>query len=82
MVPKPIVRFRDLSVRDSERVEILDAMDDLMRRGVFILGEDVEAFEAEFASRCGRLHGVGVANGTSALHLALRVLGVGPGMRS
>jgi len=45
----------------------------------FILGPEVSAFEAEFASYCGTRHAVGVANGTDALTIALRAMGVGPG---
>jgi dTDP-4-amino-4,6-dideoxygalactose transaminase len=45
----------------------------------FIFGPEVEAFETEFAAYIGTKHAVGVANGTDALILALRVLGVGPG---
>ena len=47
--------------------------------GAFILGPEVEAFEAEFAAYVGARHAVGVANGTEALTIALRALGVGPG---
>lgn len=45
----------------------------------YILGEEVERFEAEFASACGVAFGVGVASGTDALMLALKAVGVGPG---
>src|ERR687894_2365683 len=45
----------------------------------FILGPEVAAFEQEFAAYCGARHAVGVANGTDALTIALRALGVGPG---
>ena len=45
----------------------------------FILGPEVAAFEAEFAAYCGTRHAVGVANGTDALTIALRAMGVGPG---
>src|SRR3712207_4424451 len=47
--------------------------------GRYILGPEVSAFEAEFASHLGVEHCVGVANGTDALAIALRALGVGPG---
>jgi dTDP-3-amino-3,4,6-trideoxy-alpha-D-glucose transaminase len=45
----------------------------------FILGPELEAFEAELAAYLGARHVIGVANGTDALTLALRALGVGPG---
>jgi dTDP-4-amino-4,6-dideoxygalactose transaminase len=61
------------------RSEIDDAVQRVLRRGWFILGEEVEAFEAEWAAYCGASHTVGVGNGTDAIHLALRAAGVGPG---
>jgi dTDP-4-amino-4,6-dideoxygalactose transaminase len=45
----------------------------------YILGPEVEAFEREFAAYCGAAHAVGVANGTEAITIALRAMGVGPG---
>jgi dTDP-3-amino-3,4,6-trideoxy-alpha-D-glucose transaminase len=45
----------------------------------FILGPEVEAFEQEFAAYCGARWAVGVANGTDALTIALRAMGVGSG---
>src|SRR6476646_7017956 len=45
----------------------------------YILGPEVEAFEDEFAAYCGAGHAVGVANGTEAITIALRAMGVGPG---
>src|SRR3954469_24660055 len=47
--------------------------------GAFILGPEVAAFERELAAYLGTPHVVGVANGTDALVLALRALGIGPG---
>ncbi len=73
------VRFRDLSLPDDERVRLLEAIDALMRRGSFILGETVEEFEVEFARQCAQPHAIGVSDGTGALYLSLRALGVGPG---
>src|SRR4051794_15155715 len=49
------------------------------RSGRYILGPEVEAFEREFASYCGARHCVGVANGTDAIAIGLRALGVRPG---
>jgi dTDP-3-amino-3,4,6-trideoxy-alpha-D-glucose transaminase len=47
--------------------------------GWYLLGEELEAFEREFAAHCGTRHCVGVASGLSAIELALRAAGVGPG---
>jgi dTDP-3-amino-3,4,6-trideoxy-alpha-D-glucose transaminase len=45
----------------------------------FILGPEVSAFEQEFAYYCGAAHAVGVANGTEAITIALRAMGIKPG---
>jgi dTDP-4-amino-4,6-dideoxygalactose transaminase len=47
--------------------------------GAFVLGQELEAFEAEFASYCGTSECVGVGNGTDSLKLALQAMGVGEG---
>jgi hypothetical protein len=51
-----------------------------MESGWYILGEEVEAFEHEFAAYCGAKHCIGVANGLDALHLILRGYGIGAGI--
>lgn len=61
------------------REQILAAWAKALEQTAFCLGPEVEAFEQEFAQYCGAAHGIGVNSGTSALHLALRALGVGPG---
>ena len=43
------------------------------------LGENVQALENEFAQFCGARHGIGVSDGTAALHIILRAMGIGPG---
>ena len=50
-----------------------------MASGWYILGEEVEAFEEEWAAYCGTAHCVGVGNGLEALHLVLRAWGIGSG---
>ncbi len=45
----------------------------------FCLGPDVTAFERDFAAFCGAPHAIGFNSGTSALHVALRLLDIGPG---
>jgi len=42
------------------------------------LGENVQAFQREFAQFCNVKHGIGVSNGTTALHIILRAMGIGP----
>jgi len=61
------------------RNELREAIDRVLDRKRFILGEEVTAFEREFAAYCGVEHAVGVANGTDAITIALRSMGVGPG---
>ncbi len=61
------------------REEIDAAIQRVMASGHYILGPETAAFEAEFARWLGATGCVGVANGTDALELALRAMGVGPG---
>jgi dTDP-4-amino-4,6-dideoxygalactose transaminase len=72
--------FVDLAAQYEEvRAELLPQVERLLATGAFIGGEPVTRFETAFAAYCGVPHAIGVANGTDALHLALRALGVGPG---
>ncbi|MET0234371.1 MAG: DegT/DnrJ/EryC1/StrS family aminotransferase [Kibdelosporangium sp.] len=64
---------------EKERDDILDAVDTVFRSGKLVLGPSVAAFEQEFAAYNGVEHCVGVDNGTNALVLGLRALGVGAG---
>src|SRR5215207_4037837 len=57
---------------------LTEALERVARSGRYILGPEVEAFEQEFARYLGVRHCIGVANGTDALTIALRGLGVGP----
>jgi dTDP-4-amino-4,6-dideoxygalactose transaminase len=59
--------------------EIDSAVASVLDSGQYILGENVAAFEHEFATYCGVKYGVGVASGTDALTLALNAIGVGQG---
>src|SRR6266571_5822648 len=51
----------------------------VIESGHFILGEEVEHFEAEFAAYCGASYAVGVGSGTAALQLAMSACNIGPG---
>jgi dTDP-4-amino-4,6-dideoxygalactose transaminase len=59
--------------------ELTAAMTAVLERGDFVLGADVGLFEREFANYCGVSHAVGVDSGFSALELAFRAVGLGPG---
>ncbi len=63
----------------SLRPQIDAAIARVVDSGRFILGPEVAGFEAELAAYCGTRHAIGVANGTEALTIALRAMGVGPG---
>jgi dTDP-3-amino-2,3,6-trideoxy-4-keto-D-glucose/dTDP-3-amino-3,4,6-trideoxy-alpha-D-glucose/dTDP-2,6-dideoxy-D-kanosamine transaminase len=62
-------------------VDLERAIMGVVASGHYILGPEVQAFEQRFADYCAVSHCVGVANGTDALELSLRVLGVLPGDR-
>ncbi|MEA2191055.1 MAG: hypothetical protein QOI73_1176, partial [Solirubrobacteraceae bacterium] len=61
------------------RAQLDAAVARVLDSGRYILGPEVSAFETELASWCGTRHAIGVANGTEALTIALRAIGVGPG---
>lgn len=63
----------------AQQAEIDAAIQRVLASGWYILGKEVSAFEAEFGAWCGRPHALSCANGTDALLLALRALGVGAG---
>lgn len=68
-----------LNEYEQERKDILDAVDTVFGSGQLILGPSVEAFESEYADFHGLPHCISLDNGTNALVLALRALGVGRG---
>lgn len=72
--------FLDLKAAYTElKPEIDAAVARVLNSGWYILGEEVEAFEAEWAEYCEAKHAIGVGNGLDALHLALLAMDVGPG---
>jgi dTDP-3-amino-3,4,6-trideoxy-alpha-D-glucose transaminase len=75
-----VIPFNDLKPLAEELAgELEEAVLRVLRSGWYILGPELEAFEADFAAWHGVAHAVGVANGTDAIELALRALGIGPG---
>jgi perosamine synthetase len=69
------VPIADPQLGVAERERVADVFDS----GMLAAGEEVAAFEAEFADHCGTDHAVATTNGTTALHAALEAVGVGPG---
>jgi len=63
------------------RKHLAQASTDVIASGYFVLGPNVKAFEKEFAAYCGVSDCVGVANGTEALELGLRSIGITQGKR-
>lgn len=75
MVPLIDLKAQHRSIASEVEAAIRQVCDNT----AFILSDEMKAFEAEFAAYCGVRHGVGVANGTEALFLALLALGIGQG---
>jgi dTDP-4-amino-4,6-dideoxygalactose transaminase len=74
------IPFNDLRPRFAANADgYRAAIERVLPKARYILGPEVEAFEAEFADYLGGGHTVGVANGTDAIELSLRAAGIGPG---
>jgi len=75
-----MIPFIDLKAQyHSLKPEIDAAISRVLESSQFVLGEEVAAFEQEFAAYCGARYAIAVNTGTSALHLALLAAGIGPG---
>lgn len=80
MLSRRQVPFFDYGALFREREEeLMSAVRDVMERGAYILQKDLEEFEGALRQYLGVEHAYGVADGTNALMLALRAVGVGPG---
>ena len=77
MIPFVDLKAQYLSIKD----EIHTAITSVVNSCQFVLGPEVEAFEAEFAEYCQTRYAVGINSGTSALHLALLTGGLRPGRK-
>jgi len=74
----PTIPLNDLCAQHAPiRGELDVAVARVLDSGTYVLGQEVVAFEAEFAAYCGRAEAVATNSGTSALHLALLALGIG-----
>ena len=75
-----MIVFLDMKSAYAELKPELDAAyQRVMDSGWFVLGKEVEAFEAEYARFCGTKHCIGLGNGLEALELCLRAFGVAKG---
>ncbi|HKO38250.1 MAG TPA: DegT/DnrJ/EryC1/StrS family aminotransferase [Solirubrobacterales bacterium] len=75
--PLPYLDLRTMHLELEKDLEA--AFGRVLRSGWYLLGSELEEFEREFAAFCGSRHCVGVATGVSAIELALRAHGIGPG---
>jgi dTDP-4-amino-4,6-dideoxygalactose transaminase len=74
-VPFVDLKAQYAGIKDEIRTAIMAVVEDC----AFVGGKYVDKFETDFAAYCGRKHAAGVSSGTSALHLALMAMGIGPG---
>lgn len=70
------IKFLDLTRKSSEKKLLLAAFERVLSSGVFILGQEVEKFEKNFAKYLGLKYCIGVANGLEALQIALMALDI------
>src|SRR4030088_3429233 len=75
----PVPLFDTDTPLDPLRARLNERAAAVLDAGRYILGPEVEAFEEEFAAYVGVSHGIGLANGTDAITIALRAMGVGEG---
>jgi dTDP-4-amino-4,6-dideoxygalactose transaminase len=74
------IPFLDVGASYLELSEKIDAAyKRVMKSGIYIFGDELEAFETEFRTYCGSKHCIGVGNGLDALHLILQANGIGDG---
>lgn len=75
MIPYLDMKYIHASIKE----EVFDALNRVYDKNWFIMGDELECFENEFANYCGSKYCVGVGNGLEALHLILRGYGIGQG---
>ena len=74
------VKFVDLGKQyERFRSEILEAFDQISRSGHYVFGPHLQEFEENFAEYTGSKYALGVANGSDALYLSMKALGIGSG---
>ena len=75
-----MIPFLDLrAINQVHRADLVAAFERVLDSGWYVLGQEVEKFEASYAKWCGAAHAIGVGNGLDALSLVLRAWEIGPG---
>ena len=75
-----MIKFLDLhKINERFRAEMDAAEKRVLDSGWYLLGQECEAFEREYAAYCGVKHAIGCANGLDALKLVIQAMGIGPG---
>lgn len=75
-----MILMNDFKAEPTEfRAAMLASVERVLESGWYVLGNEVLAFEKQWAAICGVAHGVGVGNGMDAIEIALRALNIGPG---
>ena len=77
--PRPVALNDLLRQTTALESELAAGVNRVLTSGWYILGRECAAFESDFAAYCGVSHCISVANGTDALEISLRTLGIGPG---
>lgn len=76
----PTIPFVDFTFQHQPiQAKLEQAIQDVLQRGDYVLGQALSEFETSFAQACGTIHGVGVASGTDAIALGLQACGIGAG---
>ena len=74
---KILVKYIDFPLQYKKiKTELLVAVEDVFESGNFVLGPELEKFEKNFAKYCGTKYALGVGNGTDALFLVMKTLGI------
>lgn len=75
-----MILMNDFKAEPAElRTAELAALERVLHSGWYVLGNEVKAFEQEWAARCGIAHAIGVGNGMDAIEIGLRALDIGAG---
>ena len=75
-----MIKMNDFKSEPQElQNEIANNIQRVIKSGWYVLGPELEEFEASWAKTCGLNHAIGVGNGMEAIEISLRACGIGPG---